>query len=176
MLPVIINPLMYMLGENFSLSSCWINADKVSHDSSYISTTEDNRKNILGTSDDYEKGNERQNNNNNNTSSNSSLGPSDLSGSHQAKEFHELGERVYQGDKNAMQEWINKVGPIVQKAQHSKYGIKNSMIIAQIIIECGWMYPQQRFNSEGTSLVGSTNNVLSVNYDMGRKISSQHSE
>ena len=98
------------------------------------------------------------------------------SGGNQAKDFNALGDRAYNGDQAAIQEWIDKVGPIVQNAQHAKYGMKNSLIIAQIINESGWMHTPKTVNNDGTTLVDSCNNVIGINYDMGRiKITDQDS-
>ena len=35
-IPIIVNALMYMLGENYTLSSCWINAESPNKNASYI--------------------------------------------------------------------------------------------------------------------------------------------
>ena len=112
-----------------------------------------------------------------NTSGESSSGLtcSSSGGGTQAKDFNALGDRAYNGDKAAQQEWIEKVGKIVQNAQHSKYGIKNSLIIAQLIQESGWMHTPKTKNSDGNTLTNSCNNVLGINYDMGKKISDQTS-
>lgn len=96
-------------------------------------------------------------------------------GKTQAKEFNELGDRAYEGDKAAQTEWIEKVGKIVQSAQHSKYGMKNSLIIAQIINESGWMHTPKTINRDGSTLTNTCNNVLGINYNMGKKIESQDS-
>ena len=93
----------------------------------------------------------------------------------QAKDFNELGDKAYNGDKTAQEEWIQRVGKIVQNAQHSKYGIKNSLIIAQIINESGWMHTPNHFNDDGTSLNNTCNNIIGINYQMGKPISSQDS-
>ena len=98
----------------------------------------------------------------------------------QAKDFNALGDKAYKEtgpltDGSARAEWINKIGPIVEKAQYSKYGIKNSLIIAQIINKSEWMRTSTNKNQDGTTLVGTCNNVLSINYDMGKKIEEQTS-
>ena len=83
-------------------------------------------------------------------------------GNHQANEFYELGDKAYnayQSDDPAIQEWIEKVGEIVKNT--NTYGIKKSLIIAQIINESGWM-------SSHASSLSDFNNVLGINTDMGR--------
>ena len=96
-------------------------------------------------------------------------------GNTQAKDFNELGNKAYDGDKSAQSEWIEKIAKIVQNAQHSKYGIKNSLIIAQIINESGWIHTPKKTNQDGSTLTNTCNNVIGINYDMGKKISSQTS-
>ena len=98
-----------------------------------------------------------------------------VKGKTQAKDFNELGDKAYNRDQAAQREWIEKVAKIVQSAQHSKYGIKNSLIIAQIINESGWMRTPHTINQDGSTLTNTCNNILGVNYDMGKKISSQDS-
>lgn len=51
-------------------------------------------------------------------------------GNTQATSFYDLGDRAYNGDTAAQQEWIQKVAKIVQNSQYSKYGLKNSLLIA----------------------------------------------
>lgn len=85
-------------------------------------------------------------------------------GNTQASEFYALGDRAYNEwqeytENSARGEWIKKVGNIVKKT--NTYGIKKSLIIAQIINESGWM------SSKGSSL-SKYNNVLGINTDMGR--------
>jgi len=59
-IPLFINVLMSMLGENTSVSDCWNNATKVNYNPSYISTGEDSEKHPLYTNpDDYQKGIEK---------------------------------------------------------------------------------------------------------------------
>ena len=82
-------------------------------------------------------------------------------GNTQASEFYTLGDKAYnayQVDDPAIQEWIEKVGKIVQNT--NTYGMKKSLIIAQIINESGWM-------STHASSLSDFNNVLGVNTDMG---------
>lgn len=98
-----------------------------------------------------------------------------VNGKTQAKDFNELGDKAYNRDQAAQREWIEKVAKIVQSAQHSKYGIKNSLIIAQIINESGWMRTPHTINQDGSTLNNTCNNILGVNYDMDKKISSQDS-
>ncbi len=80
-------------------------------------------------------------------------------GNTQAKEFYELGNRAYNGDQAAINEWIEKVGKIVQNT--NTYGMKKSLIIAQIINESGWI-------STHASKLSDYNNILGINTDMGR--------
>ena len=85
-------------------------------------------------------------------------------GNTQASSFYELGNRAYNEwqpytEDSARGEWIRKVGAIVQKT--NTYGIKKSLILAQIINESGWM-------SEHASSLSNYNNVLGINTDMGR--------
>ncbi len=80
-------------------------------------------------------------------------------GNTQAKEFYELGDKAYNGDQAAINEWIEKVGKIVQNT--NTYGMKKSLIIAQIINESGWI-------STHASKLSDYNNILGINTDMGR--------
>ena len=82
-------------------------------------------------------------------------------GNTQASEFYELGDRAYNAykvDDPAIQEWIEKVGKIVQRT--NTHGMKKSLILAQIINESGWM-------STHASSLSDYNNVLGVNTYMG---------
>ena len=89
---------------------------------------------------------------------NSNLGPSYI-GNTQAKSFYSLGDRAYNSDSQAIAEWIEKVGNMVKNT--NTYGMKKSLIIAQIINESGWM-------SSHASSLSDYNNVLGINTDMGR--------
>lgn len=109
-----------------------------------------------------------------NLNSTSTTGTPGTLGNTQATSFYSLGDRAYNGDSAAQQEWIEKVGKMVQDSQYSKYGLKNSLIIAQIINESGWMHTPTKTNDDGTTLSGN-NNVLGINYDMGKSISQQDS-
>ena len=80
-------------------------------------------------------------------------------GNTQASSFYELGDRAYNGDQAAIAEWIEKVGKIVQDT--NTYGMKKSLIIAQIINESGWI-------STHASKLSDYNNILGINTDMGR--------
>ena len=100
---------------------------------------------------------------NNNSNSNSTSTSSTL-GNTQAKDFYELGDRAYNEylpytEDSARGEWIRKVGEIVKNT--NTYGMKKSLIIAQIINESGWM-------STHASKLSDFNNVLGINTDMGR--------
>ena len=107
------------------------------------------------------------NSSNSNTSSNNNSNTSNSSGTignTQAKEFYELGDRAYNEylpytEDSARGEWIRKVGAIVKNT--NTYGMKKSLIIAQIINESGWM-------STHASKLSDFNNVLGINTDMGR--------
>lgn len=103
-----------------------------------------------------------------------SLAGSTTLGNTQASSFYELGDRAYEGDSAAQQEWIEKVAKIVDSSQYSKYGLKNSLLIAQIINESGWMHTPQKTNDDGSTLSGN-NNVLGINTDMGKPIEEQDS-
>ncbi len=86
------------------------------------------------------------------------LGPGTL-GKTQAKEFYALGDKAWNSDSSAIAEWVEKVGKIVKNT--NTYGMKKSLIIAQIINESGWM-------STHASSLSNFNNVLGINTDMGR--------
>ncbi len=88
-------------------------------------------------------------------------------GSTQANAFYSLGDRAYNSDKAAQQEWIDKVANIVNHT--NTHGMKKSLIIAQIINESGWM-------SSHASSLSNYNNVLGVNYEMGVSTDRQTSE
>ena len=57
-IPVIVNALMYMLGENYNLSNCWIKATSPNYNASYIKDKDDDRKptSVVIEPDEYEKG------------------------------------------------------------------------------------------------------------------------
>ena len=99
---------------------------------------------------------------------------SSSSGSTQATSFNELGDRAYNGDTDAQKQWIDMVAAIVSTSQFKKYGLKNSLIIAQIINESGWMHTPKTRNSDGSTLTGN-NNVLGINTDMGIDVNKQSS-
>ncbi len=105
--------------------------------------------------------NSNTNTNTNGNSSNNNNGSQTI-GNTQAKDFYELGTRAYNEwqeytENSARGEWIRKVGEIVKNT--NTYGMKKSLIIAQIINESGWMKP---------SKLHDFNNVLGINTDMGR--------
>ena len=98
------------------------------------------------------------------TTGNTSVTVSSTPGHTQAKEFYELGDRAYNEwqeytENSARGEWIKKVGAIVKNT--NTFGMKKSLIIAQIINESGWM-------STHASSLSNFNNVLGINTDMGR--------
>ena len=85
-------------------------------------------------------------------------------GNTQASSFYALGDAAYNEwqdftDDCARAEWIRKVGEIVKNT--NTYGMKKSLIIAQIINESGWM-------STHASSLSDYNNILGINTDMGR--------
>ncbi len=85
-------------------------------------------------------------------------------GNTQASSFYALGDAAYDEwqeytENSARGEWIRKVGEIVKNT--NTYGMKKSLIIAQIINESGWM-------STHASSLSNYNNVLGINTDMGR--------
>lgn len=57
-IPVIVNALVYMLGEDYTFSSCWINAESPNKDVEYIKPHDDSREpsSVIINPDDYEKG------------------------------------------------------------------------------------------------------------------------
>ena len=61
MIPVFINALMGMLGENFSVSACWKSVKNPSGRSTYISPYETKKQKVIPNPDDYEKGKKREN-------------------------------------------------------------------------------------------------------------------
>ena len=70
-IPVFINVVMLIIGENSTLSSCWNNAKEISMKGiEYIPTQDKEKKKIISTSDKYQKG--KQDNSDNNSISNSS--------------------------------------------------------------------------------------------------------
>lgn len=95
-------------------------------------------------------------------------------GNTQASEFAELGKNAYNEsgpitNGSAREQWIEMVGELVKKA--NKSGIKNSLVIAQIINESGWMNPY----SERAKALLDMNNVIGINYDLDFDISTQNS-
>ena len=56
-IPLIINIVMGILGNNFSLSSCWKNAEKPNFSTKYKPIAEEEKQPILMKPSDYEKGN-----------------------------------------------------------------------------------------------------------------------
>ncbi len=99
-----------------------------------------------------------------NSSNSSDSNASGTIGKTQAKEFYVLGDKAYNEwqeytEDSARGEWIRKVGAIVKNT--NTYGMKKSLIIAQIINESGWM-------STHASKLSDFNNVLGINTDMGR--------
>lgn len=57
-IPVIVNALMYMLGENYNLSNCWINTVAPNRDPVYVKPHDETRKpsSVIIEADEYEKG------------------------------------------------------------------------------------------------------------------------
>ena len=92
----------------------------------------------------------------------------------QASKFAELGKEAYNEygpikEGSARDKWIKEIAKIVKRANKSK--IKNSLVIAQIINESGWMNPK----SERAKVFLDMNNVLGINYDLDYDISTQKS-
>lgn len=95
-------------------------------------------------------------------------------GNTQASEFAELGKDAYNESGpitsgSAREKWIEMVGELVKRA--NKSGIKNSLVIAQIINESGWMNPY----SERAKALLDMNNVIGINYNLNFDISTQNS-
>jgi flagellum-specific peptidoglycan hydrolase FlgJ len=61
MIPVFVNAVMGMLGENFSVSACWKSVKNPSGRSTYISPYETKKQKVIPNPDDYEKGKKREN-------------------------------------------------------------------------------------------------------------------
>lgn len=55
-IPILLNVVMNMLGENFTLSSCWNNIGDYNGSPKYMEITGEEKKNIYTNSDDYAKG------------------------------------------------------------------------------------------------------------------------
>ena len=76
-IPTIVDAGMAMISNDYTISACWNETKEENYKlSSYIPTNddEDNKKNIIGNSDEYQKGTPQNNNdNNNNTSSNNNI-------------------------------------------------------------------------------------------------------
>ena len=92
----------------------------------------------------------------------------------QASKFAELGRLAYNEygpitEGSARDRWIKEIGKIVKRANKSK--IKNSLVIAQIINESGWMNPR----SERAKVLLDMNNVLGINYNLNFDIKTQNS-
>ena len=85
--------------------------------------------------------------------------PTVFRGSTQASSLFALGERAYQGDPAAIAQMIEILGNIVRSA-NTRFRIKNSLVIAQIILESGWVHA----DSQG---LHQANNVLGLNYGDG---------
>ncbi len=87
-IPMLVNVVMNMLGESFTISSCWNSASKNNNNSSYIDNNKDKKKNVIP-SGEYEKGDEKQVDD----SSTSSIGPGNSS----------IGTRFFIGDSRTVQ-------------------------------------------------------------------------
>ena len=71
LMPILINVVMGLVGEETTFSNCWKNAS-FTNSKTYYQEDPNNKKNIISNPDDYEKG--QKNNNNNNTPNNNSSG------------------------------------------------------------------------------------------------------
>ncbi len=60
-IPMLINITMGILGEDYNFSNCWNNAKNTNNNSSYINSN-DKAKQVIPTTDDYEKGDSKNNN------------------------------------------------------------------------------------------------------------------
>ena len=78
-------------------------------------------------------------------------------GSTQASALYAIGEKAYNGDAAAQQEWINQMKEIADPIC-KQYGFPTSVLLAQIIQESGW--------TKSSSWLNQKNNVLNVNYEM----------
>ncbi len=56
-IPVIVNAVMMMLGDNMNISSCWNNASNYQPSNDYMETTKKDKKKIITNSGSYEPGN-----------------------------------------------------------------------------------------------------------------------
>ena len=74
-IPIIVNVVMLMLDDTFSVSKCWNNLGKYSYDSKYIKDKDKDLNKILPNKKDYEKGEKRKDNNNNNGTNNNTSTP-----------------------------------------------------------------------------------------------------
>lgn len=61
-IPVIVNVVMRLLDDSFSIAACWNYAENAKPDgnSSYISPNNENSQNVVGNPEEYEHGNEKQ--------------------------------------------------------------------------------------------------------------------
>ena len=74
-IPVFINVVMGMLGENYSFSSCWNHINDPGTTTSYVDPYAGQKKNIfVSNPSDYEQGQKKANNNNSGTGGNTSTG------------------------------------------------------------------------------------------------------
>ena len=79
----------------------------------------------------------------------------------QATSLQETGRRAYEGDTAAQKEIIEAIAKACQR-EWVKYGFPRSVLISQVICECGWVsFPQ------GTdSITPEMNNVLGMNAEL----------
>ncbi len=80
-----------------------------------------------------------------------------VSGNTQATSIYDLGNRANNGDKAAQKEWLDKMSKLVEP-YCKKYGFAESVLLAQIIQESGWV--------KSGSWLNDNNNVLNVNGKM----------
>lgn len=101
LIPVIINAVMYILGENTDISSCW-NVEEVNYNSTYLSTNNKN-KNIINNQSGYEKGEERT------KSTSSTNTPSNIS--FNLQHAIQVGDYIHAKENESLQWNGNNLGP-----------------------------------------------------------------
>ena len=83
------------------------------------------------------------------------------SGDTQAVDLFALGDAAYNGNTAAQQEMIQIIADMVHSANEN-YGVKESLIIAQVINESGWIHTPKGYTGDGTKL-SENNNILGIN-------------
>ena len=144
-IPIIVNGVMVLIGENTSISSCWTNASNFEiYQSGSYSNLEDDRKPIIKDNSDYEAGIYDPNEDNNNQNSNNSnettifLGDSrtvqmyayitgDWNGANYSSGgAHVVGNDVFIAQSGKGLEWMKNVG--IPAAQ-SYYSTSTNLVI-----------------------------------------------